>query len=178
MKHIAFFLSAQNLNETYTKPALELVNLLISEKYGFVYGASDMGLMKLASDEAKKVKGYITGVSCEEFREVACKEADELIVCKNISERKRTLFDKSDAFIAVPGGAGTLDEITEMIDGRKLGHHDKPIVLFNINSFWDGLIEQYDRMITDGFIKRSRDEIFYVSSNPQEILSYLQGALR
>jgi len=85
------------------------------------------------------------------------------------------ILEKSDAIIALPGGSGTLDEITSIIEGRNRDLHQKPIVLFNTNGFWDALISQYKRMSDEGFLPKKLKDLFFVSDDPEKIIRFLKS---
>lgn len=174
MKNIAFFLSAQNIDKKYSEPALALIKLCVEQGYGFVYGGSEYGLMKTASRLVKKLGGTITAISSEEFRSVLTDQADKTYVAKNISQRKEMFIQKSDVIVALPGGAGTLDEITDIIAKKKLGLHNKPIIFLNTDGFWDGLKMQYQRMYSEGFLLKNPDDLFFVDDNPNKILEFIE----
>lgn len=177
MKKIAFFLSAQTIDKKYSKPALELVRLVVEKGYTFVYGGSDYGLMKEAADVVLSLKGKIVAVTSEEYKHVLRHDCDEVYVGKNVAERRRLFLEKSDAFVALPGGIGTLDEITDILASRKVDFHTKPIAFLNTHGYWNGLITQFERMVSDGFLPRKIDEIMFVSDEPEKILEYLSTAL-
>lgn len=174
MKHIAFFLSARDIDKKYTKPALELVQLCVQNGYGFVYGGSDVGLMKQAADEVHRLQGKIIGISSQEFAHVLRAKLDESYVAATIFERKKIILEKSDAIVALPGGSGTLDEITDIIEHKKIGAHEKPIIFLNTDGFWDGLLKQYDRMFAERFLSVAPKDLFYASDDLKEIMQYLK----
>ncbi|PIZ63790.1 TIGR00730 family Rossman fold protein [Candidatus Roizmanbacteria bacterium CG_4_10_14_0_2_um_filter_39_13] len=177
MKNIAFFLSASELDEKYTRTSLELVKLSVEAGYGFVYGGTDTGLMKQAADEVEKLNGMIIGISSLEFGDKLRPNIFESHVCASIGERKKMLNEKSNAFVILPGGAGTLDEGADAIEQKKIGAHHKPIIFLNIDGFWDGLITQYSRMYTEGFLREKPDSLFFVHEDPVEILEYIKDTL-
>lgn len=180
MKNVCVFLSAQELDPKYTDPSLELVRRLVEHNYGFVYGGSERGLMKHAADEVRKSGGKIIAVCSEEFRSVWRKDVDELIECANIPERKRKIIEVSDALVVLPGGAGTLDEFTEIVENKKWGDINKPLILLNINSFWDGLITQWQRMQDEGFINADKpmDSLVFITDSVEEAINYLNESLQ
>ncbi|MDA1316648.1 MAG: TIGR00730 family Rossman fold protein [bacterium] len=174
MKKVAFFLSANDLDKKYSVPALELVKLIVELKYGFVYGGTNKGLMSEASDLVKSLGGHITAISSKEFALKLKKGADEEYMCEDVADRKRKFIEYSDAFIALPGGMGTLDEITEVIAKRKLDLLHKPIAFLNIDGFWDGLIKQINDMYKHGFSPYTFEDMCFSSSNPKEIMGYIE----
>lgn len=165
------------IDKKYSQPALELVRLTSQSGYGFVYGGSQRGLMRQAAEEVKKLKGHIIACTWTDFEKFVNREAHKIHVAKNIPERIMMLLEKSDAIVALPGGSGTLDEITAIIEGRKLGLHRKPIVLFNTDGYWNGLIDQYQHMYEEEFLPKSPKELFFVSYDPKETMKYLSSEL-
>ncbi len=177
MKKIAFFLSANDLAKKYTDPSLELVKFSVDAGYGFVYGGTGTGLMSEASDLATSLGGHITAITSKEFAMKLKGGADEEYICEDVLERKRMFVDHSDAFIALPGGTGTLDEITEVIAKRKLDLLKKPIAFLNTDGFWNGLIEQITHMYKEGFAPYSFEEMCFSSDSPEEIMAYLEKTI-
>lgn len=177
MKNVLFFLSAQDIDKKYSEPVLELVRQTVQSGHAFLYGGSEVGLMKHAAREVKKANGRIVGVSCPQFEHIVNKDCDEIVVAKDIAERIKILLEKADGIIALPGGSGTLDEITAVIECKKLNLHNKPIVLFNTNGFWNGLITQFTHMRNEGFLPKEVESLFFVSDDPKEVISYLNKQL-
>jgi len=177
-KKVCVFLSAQNLKKEYEEPALKLVNLLVVNGFSFVYGGSERGLMKKAADLVRVKKGKIIAVVSEEFREVWRSDVDKQIICPNIPDRKKEVLKVSDALIVLPGGTGTLDEMMEAIETKKWGNHNKPIILLNIENFWNGLIEQFNKLVTEKFLDRHLKDLVYVTDDVDKAIEYLKGELK
>jgi uncharacterized protein (TIGR00730 family) len=177
-KNVCVFLSAGDVLPVYEKATLEFIRLLIKNNYNFVYGGSERGLMKKAADEVKKMGGKIISVASEEFREVWRKEVDEMIICPNIPDRKKKILEVSDAIVVLPGGTGTLDEFTEILETKKWGNHDKPIVLLNTDNFWQGLLQQFDKMNKEKFILKPIDKLFYVADIPYKAINFLNKKIK
>jgi hypothetical protein len=172
MKHICFYLSAQEVETRYEEPALELVRLVVSAGHGFVYGGTNTGLMKKAADEVEKLNGHTIAISSVEFEKNLRPGLSESYICTSIGERKKLFLQKSDVIVVLPGGAGTLDEVADAIEQKKIGNHSKPIVLLNSEGFWDGLITQYTRMYNDGFWSMKPTELFIADADPGRVLEY------
>ena len=170
-------MSANDLDKKYSEPALTLIKLCVERGYGFMYGGSEYGLMKMASQLVKSLNGHSIAVSAKEFASVVNQKADEIIICKNIGERKKMFMEKSDAIVALPGGTGTLDELTDVIAHKKLYLFNKPVVLLNTRGFWDGLVMQYHRMFADGFLLKNPDDLFLSDDDPKNILKFIQTTL-
>lgn len=122
-----------------------------------VYGGGTQGIMGAVADSALKAGGHVTGI-IPEFLLGAEGDVDriahlsESIITKNMHERKHAMFEHADAFITLPGGIGTLEELTEIMTWAQLGRHNKPIVIANIDGFWDPLMELITHMVKQGFI--------------------------
>src|SRR3954468_9693289 len=149
---ICVFLSAADLDERYTRPAREFAELLGQHGHTLVWGGSDTGLMKVVADGVRESGGRLAGVSVDFLKHLARADADEMVIAKDLAERKALLLGGSDAIVVMVGGLGTLDEATEILELRKHGLHHKPVVLLNTAGFYDGLALQLMRMDADGFL--------------------------
>lgn len=176
--NIGVFLSANDVPQIYENATLELVKLIAIRKFTFVYGGTEKGLMKKAADETRKYDGKIISVAAEEFRKGQRKDVDELIECPNIPDRKKKFLEVSDAIISLPGGTGTLDEFTEIMETKKWGGHNKPLALLNTDNFWGGLIQQFERMQKEGFLGKPVEELIYITEKPEEAINYIVKALK
>lgn len=174
MKNVLVFCSAQELEEKYIKPAEEFARLLGENGYHLVWGGSETGLMKNIAHSVRKSGGKLIGISMELLRHVAMKDADEMIIAKDLGERKATMLKRSDAIVMLAGGIGTLDEITEVLELKKHGIHNKPIVILNTENFYEGLKMQLQKMKDDGFIPQAFDELVYFADTPQEAIDYIK----
>ena len=152
--------NSPGLKPSYVEAACELGRILATADIGLIYGGGDLGLMGTVARSVLEHGGHVTGIIpdflCE--REHMLSEAQELIVVDDMHQRKQLMFSKSDAFVALPGGLGTLEEFVEQLTWTQLGRHMKPIVLANIDGFWNPLLELFDRMLDETFI-RSRLEL-------------------
>ncbi|MDQ6893744.1 MAG: TIGR00730 family Rossman fold protein [Acidobacteriota bacterium] len=143
-----------------------------------VYGASSRGLMGALADEVLGAGGRVIGVvpKALEGREAAHRGLTELKVVSTMHEREQAMFDLADAFVAFPGGFGTLQEIIEMLTWKQLGIHGKPVVFANVGGYFDPLIAQFDQAIASGYA-RPEDRILYaVAQDTKGILTFLDGA--
>ncbi len=174
---ICVFLSAADLDERYTLPAREFAELLGAGGHTLVWGGSDTGLMKVVADGVQAAGGRLVGISVELFRHVARGNADDMVFAKDLAERKALLLARSDALVVMTGGLGTLDEATEILELRKHGLHDKPVVLLNTAGFYDGLIAQLRRMEQDGFLPIPLADLVYPADSASDALAYLQGVI-
>ena len=173
MKYIAVFCSAVDLDDKYTIPAKDLAKLIAESGYGLVWGGSDTGLMKVIADGVQDGGGKIVGVSIKKFESIMRKNADEMVVAKDLNERKDTMLTRCDGVVAMVGGIGTLDEVTHILELKKHGDHEKPVVILNTDHFYDGLSEQIRKMKQDGFIKQNVSEMIYFAETPEDVMAYL-----
>ena len=143
-----------------------------------IYGGSSRGLMGAIADEVLAAGGQVTGVipKALEGREAAHRRLTELRVVNSMHEREQLLFDLSDAFVAFPGGFGTMEEIIEMITWKQMGIHGKPIVLANIAGYFQPLLQQFDVAIRHKFARTEDRILFGVAENTKAILTFLEGA--
>jgi uncharacterized protein (TIGR00730 family) len=143
-----------------------------------VYGGSSRGLMGALADEVLAAGGRVIGVvpKALEGREAAHRGLTELKVVSSMHEREQAMFDLADAFVAFPGGFGTMEEIIEMLTWKQLGIHGKPVVFANIGGYFDPLLAQFDLAIASGYA-RPEDKILYaVAADSKSILTFLEGA--
>ncbi|MEU2225082.1 TIGR00730 family Rossman fold protein [Streptomyces sp. NPDC018347] len=175
--NICVFLSAADLDERYTRPAREFAELLGKGGHTLVWGGSDSGLMKVVADGAQETGGRLVGVSVEFLANKARPGADEMIIAADLAERKRLLLEKADAVVIMVGGTGTLDEATEILELKKHGRTDKPVVLLNTAGFYDGLEQQFRRMEAEGFLPRPLAELVFFADEPAGALAHLEERL-
>ncbi|MDQ1036005.1 uncharacterized protein (TIGR00730 family) [Streptomyces sp. V3I8] len=172
--NICVFLSAADLDERYTRPAREFAELLGKGGHTLVWGGSDVGLMKVVADGVREAGGRLVGVSVEFLGARARKDADEMVVARDLAERKALLLRKADAVVIMVGGTGTLDEATEILELKKHGHTDKPVVLLNTAGFYDGLKEQFLRMEAEGFLPVPLTDLVFFAEEAVGALAYLE----
>ncbi|MFC9117346.1 TIGR00730 family Rossman fold protein [Streptomyces sp. NPDC057092] len=172
--NICVFLSAADLADRYTTPAREFARLIGKGGHTLVWGGSDVGLMKIVADGVEETGGRLLGVSVEFLSAKARQGVDEMVVAKDLAERKRLLLEKADAVVIMVGGTGTLDEATEILELKKHGHTDMPVVLLNTAGFYDGLKEQFHRMEAEGFLPRPLNELVFFAEEPVGALAYLE----
>ncbi|WP_328768472.1 TIGR00730 family Rossman fold protein [Streptomyces sp. NBC_00286] len=172
--NICVFLSAAELDERYTRPAREFAELIGKGGHALVWGGSDVGLMKVVADGVQEAGGRLIGVSVEFLAARTRPAADEMVVARDLAERKRLLLEKADAVVIMVGGTGTLDEATEILELKKHGHTTKPVVLLNTAGFYDGLKEQFRRMEDEGFLPVPLTDLVFFAEEPVGALAYLE----
>jgi uncharacterized protein (TIGR00730 family) len=164
-----------------TDPAFKAASIALGEAFAqhkirLVYGGGNVGLMGTIARTVIDKGGLVTGIIPEflKAREIMFSDADETIVVPDMHTRKMLMFEKSDGFIALPGGVGTLEELVEQLTWSQLGRHNKPVMLANINGFWDPLITLFEHMRDFEFI-RKEFEVTYKTYNSVDAL--IDGAL-
>src|SRR3954471_13634187 len=175
---ICVFLSAADLDDRYTRPTREFAKLIGKGGHSLVWGGSDTGLMKVVADGVQEAGGRLVGVSVDFLAAKARPGADEMVIARDLGERKRLLLEKADAVVIMVGGTGTLDEATEILELKKHGRTDMPVVLLNTAGFYDGLKEQFKRMEDEGFLPRPLSELVFFADEPEQALAYLESATR
>ena len=147
--------SGEGKNPKYAKAAKKLGAKMAEADIGLVYGGGSLGLMGIIAKSVLKNNGYVTGIIPEFLgsREMMLRDVNNLIVTEDMHERKGLMFKHSDAFIALPGGIGTLEELVEQLTWSQLGQHKKPIYLADIDNFWDPLLKLVAHMREEKFIR-------------------------
>lgn len=161
----------------YLESAIALAQGLAQHGLGVVYGGASIGLMGQVADSALEAGGDVVGVIPEFMLdyEVAHDSLTELHVVKTMHERKALMADRTSAFIALPGGLGTFEEILEIATWSQLGQHQKPMILYNVNNFYDLLIAQMDHAVQEGFLPPQHRAQILVCNHLNEIYSALSG---
>lgn len=170
-----FCASSNAVPQVYQEAAAELGRAIAVEGWTLIYGGGSFGLMGVVSKSAKDAGGRVVGVIPQKLLELeaANHACDELLVVDDMRQRKALLDSRCDAFITLPGGIGTLEELFEMLVGRYLGFHEKPIVLVNINRFFDPLVELLRHGIEQNFIHERTRELLHVCQSVPEAIRFL-----
>lgn len=156
--------SSRGTNPNFIPLAKELGRELAERNIRLVYGGGRVGLMGACADGVMAHGGEVVGIIPQHLqdREIGHTGLSELKVVDNMHTRKRMMFDLSDAFCVLPGGLGTLEEFFEIVTWRQLGMHDKPIIVLNLDGYWDNLIGMIDSIIDDGFAQPAARQYFSV----------------
>jgi len=170
--------SASGNDPAFTRAAQSFGRLIATAGMGLVYGGASCGLMGAAAHAALAAGGHVTGVIPDFFDEyeVAEKRISELIIVKDMHERKRIMFERSDAFVAFPGGIGTLEELAEQLTWIQLGQHRKPLIIADINGFWGPLLALISHMRESAFIRPSHEIRYQVAQTVEDILPMILKA--
>ena len=162
----------------YAEAAERLGRAMGAAGIGLVYGGGSIGLMGIMARSVMEAGGHVIGIIPQflKEREVMLETAHELFVTGDMHERKRAMFDRADAFVALPGGIGTLEEVVEMMTWAQLGQHRKPVLIANINGFWEPLVALLQHMSDEGFIREGFEVNYLVADRVEEIVPMLQAA--
>ena len=178
IKNICVFASSSNfLQDCYYKDASELGILLGQNGYNIVYGGSTLGLMWACAEQVKLNGGKIYGVMPQRLVDMGCRtdNCDEFHLAEGMRDRKGKMDEISDAVIALAGGLGTLEELTEMIVQKQLGYNKKPVVILNTNGFYDKLLEFIDVIVEEKFANKIAKDLFYVAGTPEDAVDYINN---
>ena len=178
MKTICVFCAASEVEKKYIDATVELGELMAKNSFDLVWGGSNHGLMKVIADSVQENGGKVFGVTMEFIKAHRRMNTDEMIIAKDLPERKKLLLSKSSAIILLVGGIGSLDEVAEMLEFKKHKLHNKPIVVLNTDNFYEGLKSQFQRMEKDGFLPRKLDELIYFADSPKQALQYINKELK
>lgn len=172
--------SGKGLNTAYTVAARKLGKALADNGIRLIYGGGSLGLMGEVARSALGAGGKVTGIIPEFLgnRELMLRDVDELIVVENMHTRKQLMFDRADAFVALPGGVGTLEELVEQLTWSQLGRHAKPIVIANIDGFWNQFLKLLEHMKQETFIRDGLDVRFTVVDKAEDILPAILKAAK
>ncbi len=170
--------SGPGTDPAFMEAARRFGELLARDNVGLVYGGGSRGLMGAVANSVLDHGGRVTGIIPEflQDREHTLKRAQEVIVTPDMHVRKQTMFDRADAFVALPGGIGTLEELVEQLTWAQLGRHKKPILILNIKKFWDPLCALLDHMRRLEFIRLELAVSLLVADGPEDILPKLHAA--
>jgi uncharacterized protein (TIGR00730 family) len=172
--------SAVGARPEYAAAARELGRAIAESGYGLVYGGGSIGLMGVVADSVLDAGGEAVGVIPDVIVdcEVGHNGLTELCVVRTMHERKAMMAERSDAFIALPGGFGTMDEFMEIVTWAQLGIHSKPCVLVNVGGYYDPLLRFLESAVDGGFIRSENRALVRVAANPAEALKTIECAWR
>ncbi|MBQ7449817.1 TIGR00730 family Rossman fold protein [bacterium] len=175
-KRICVFASSSNkIDEVYFSEAKEIGNLIVKNGFDFVYGAGSVGTMYASALTAKEQGAKIYGVIPKRLTGIGVdwEDCDEYIVTDCMASRKKKMRELADAFVALPGGFGTLEEILEVITLKQLGYHSKPIVFLNTNDFYSNLFAQFNVFYEMNFARKESENLYYIAKNPKDAIEYI-----
>lgn len=166
-------------NPAYAEAARILGEALAKAGIRLIYGGGSIGLMGAVARSVLASGGVVTGIIPHflKTREILMEDLTETIVTENMHQRKMLMFEQAEAFVALPGGAGTLEELVEQLTWAQLGQHRKPVLLANIDGFWDAFIGLLAQMRSEGFIRPELEVSCLVADQAEEIVPMLHAAM-
>ena len=179
MVNMCVFASSSNkLDESFYNDAAELGKLMGQNNINIVYGGSRLGMMYACASQVKANGGKVIGVMPQRLYDMGYgnpDDCDEFILTNGMRDRKAKMDELSDGVIALPGGFGTLEEISEMIVQKQLGYNKKPIVLLNTNGFYNGLTDFFDSIIKNNFAKYETKQLYFIAKTPMDAIEYIKA---
>jgi len=168
--------SMPGVNGAYVRAAQAMGRLLAREDIEIIYGGGMTGIMGALADAALNAGGRVIGVIPEAMNipRVVHEGVTDLVVAEGMHERKATMSELADAFVALPGGLGTFDELFEILTWSQLGYQPKPIGVLNVEGYYDPLVALIEHGIEQGFIKSQHRDVFAVSADPGDLLRKLR----
>ena len=170
--------SSAGVRPVYAAMASQIGRLLAGRGIQLVYGGGHVGLMGTLADSALAAGGQVTGVMPQSLidREIGHKGLTQMHIVKTMHERKALMAELAGAFIALPGGHGTLDEFCEVLTWAQLGIHAKPCGILNIEHYYDPLLEMFSRAVDEGFLKAVHRDMVLVDTDPGRLLDRIEAA--
>ncbi|MBI3435767.1 MAG: TIGR00730 family Rossman fold protein [Proteobacteria bacterium] len=171
--------SSSGHDPDFVAAAAELGAILARKKIGLVFGGGSLGMMGAVAAAAADNNGQVTAIIPDflQAREHTFRRAQEIVVTRGMHERKRKMFERSDAFVALPGGVGTLEELIEQLTWVQLGRHRKPVLLANLKHFWDPLIALFGHMKSLGYMQSGGDLEYLTAARVADIVPALEAAV-
>ena len=179
IKNICVFASSSNnLEQCFYEDASELGKLIGAEGMNIVYGGSRLGMMYVAANAVRENGGEVIGVMPKRLNDMGYgnpQDCNEFILTTGMRERKAKMDEISDAVIALAGGFGTLEEISEMIVQKQLGYNSKPVILLNTAGFYNGLVTFFDTIMERKFAKYENKKLYYIAKTPKDAINYIKS---
>ena len=169
--------SSKNLDPIYYEVSKQMIHVIAKFDYSIVYGGGQVGIMGVVAKTSIQLGLHVTGIVPKFLatKENMFKDINDLRVVKDMNQRKKILFELGDAFIAFPGGTGTMEEIIEIISWKVLGLHKKPILFFNLLNFWNPLLEQFISIKENKFGNTNLQNMFKVIDTPKQFEKILNS---
>ena len=163
--------SSNDLPEKFYKISKELGEMLAQKGYNMVYGGSTRGMMGTIADNALKNGAEVIGVMPEKFQDWGLQQPNltKLIITKDMRERKATMEKHADAFIAMPGGFGTFEEIFEILVAKQLNYHNKPVIFMNFDGYYDNMFKMFDTVYQNNFAKQETKTLYFIANTLDEM---------
>lgn len=176
--NICVFCSSSNqIPKEYMAMAADLGKKIAIGGYHLVHGGGKIGLMGILATAVQQHGGKVTGVLPEmlNLEGIASESDDEIIITRDMADRKNEMRKRSRAFIALPGGFGTVEELMETITLKQLGYHNLPVVIINTNSYYDHLLNLFADMFRQKFADETYSSLYYIASTPEDAIHYIKN---
>ncbi|MFO1242108.1 MAG: TIGR00730 family Rossman fold protein [Rickettsiales bacterium] len=173
-KAVCVFCGAQNaVPQVHLDMGKDLGKRMAEKNISLVYGGGDCGIMGAVANSVMKTGGWVTGVFPESLRNIENEHQslNEIIIVDTMHTRKELMYRRSDKFVILPGGFGTMDELFEILTWKQLELHNKPIIVFNHEGYWDHLIALMERIISTGFARRETRDLYVVVDNIEDLMN-------
>lgn len=167
--------SSDAIAPAYFAAAEQLGRLIGGRGHSLIYGGGGIGLMGAAARSVQEAGGRVIGVIPEKLLPQGFDGVDEMIVTQTMRERKQTMEDHADAFVVLPGGFGTLEEMLEILTLKQLGYHKKAVVVLNTAGYFDPLLQAFEHMFSEGFAMDQLRRSYLVTAEPEAVLAYVEG---
>ena len=177
MRFTAYTSSSDAVDDRYRAVARNLGYRIGERGDALVYGGTDVGLMGVLALATREAGGHVTGVLPQLMadRGLADHACDELLITDGMGDRKRAMYERADAFVALPGGLGTMEELLEVLTLKQLGFHSKPIVLVDVDGFWRPLLAVFSHLFEQGFAKSEYAGLWHVAATTDELFDYVDA---
>ena len=177
MRVCVYCSSSDAVPQVYVRAARKLGELIGTRGHSLVFGGGAVGLMGVLAEGAHRSGARVTGVMPRAFegRGISSPHVEEMIVTADMRERKAAMAERADAFIALPGGFGTLEELLESITLKQLGYHSKAVALLDTGGFYSPLLEQFERLYALSFAKAAYRRLYHVAADPEGALEYVES---
>ena len=174
MKIICCYCSSSDaIGKQYFDVANELGRIIGKKRNALVYGGTNVGLMGQLAGSVRIAGGKVTGVVPRTMKHVANEDVDEVIWCEDLRERKGIMQKRSNSFIALPGGFGTLEEVMEILALKQLNHHSKPVVFLDTEGFYSELNQFFERIFREQFAKDGYREYYHFAKTPESAIAFI-----
>lgn len=177
LKRMAVYCGASAGNSAiYQEHTILLGKWLVEQHYDLVFGGGKVGLMGILADTVLENGGAAIGVMPTFLieREIAHQGIAEMHVVTDMHERKKKMIDLADCYLALPGGPGTLEEISEVVSWGRVGEHGNPCIFFNVNGYYDLMAAFFDKMVTEGFLSKNDRQKIFISASLEEIQKFIE----
>ena len=169
--------SSKTLDDKYIAAGENFGRILAEWGHCLVFGGGAHGMMGAASRGVKEANGNVIGVAPKFFDVdgVLCENCDDFYYTDTMRERKQIMEDISEAFVAVPGGIGTFEELFEILTLKQLGRHSKPVAILNVNGYYDNISDMFKKAVSENFMTEACLELYGIFETAEEVLDYIEG---